>query len=99
MKIQVYLLPNKTSLKLANFIYHARNRILEFKENFGNKYIDLKYPVCLDQNSIDNQQHLLECVALNDNSLVQSAPAYNGLISEDLTKQIIIHSISNGQEI
>jgi hypothetical protein len=64
-----------------------------FKANVGNKYSDLKCPVCLDQNSIDNQQHLLECVALNDNSLVQCAPAYNDLFSEDLTKLIIIASV------
>ena len=93
LKIQEYLLPNKTSLKLAKFIYHARNRMLEFKSNFGNKYSDLKCPVCLDQNSIDNQQHLLECVSLNDNSLVQCAPAYKDLFSEDLTKLIIIASV------
>ena len=67
--------------------------MLEFKANYGNKYSHLKCPVCCDPNSIDNQHHLLECVALNDNSLVHCVPAYNDLFSEDLTKLIIIASV------
>ena len=38
LKLQEYLLPKKTSVKLAKFIYQARNRMLDVKANYGNKY-------------------------------------------------------------
>ena len=94
LKTQDYLLPNKASLKLAKFIYQARNRMLEFKANYGNmNYSDLLCPVCREPNSTDTQQHLLHCVSLADNSVVQCAPKYEDLFTKDIKKLIIIASV------
>ena len=39
LKVQEYLLPKKTSLKLAKVIYQARNIMLDVKANYGNNLL------------------------------------------------------------
>ena len=91
LKSQAYLLPQKISLKLAKFIYQARSRMLEVKTNYGNRnHINLFCPLCHDPTSTDTQQHLLHCVSLADNSVVQGVPQYDDLFSKDVNKLLKI---------
>ena len=94
LKTQEYLEPNKTSVKMAKFIFHARNRMLDFKLNYKNKnYGDLLCPVCQDPTSSDGQEHLLQCVKLKGSLVVQDDVKYEDLFSTSVKKQIIIASI------
>ena len=100
LKLQEYLLPKKTSVKLAKFIYQARNRMLDVKANYGNKYgNNLLCPICEDPDFFDTQQHLLECDGLADNSLVHRVPVYENLFSKDVAKIINIGIIINEKYI
>ena len=100
LKLQEYLLPKKTSVKLAKFIYQARNRMLDVKANYGNKYgNNLFCPTCEDPDFFDTQQHLLECDGLADNSLVHRVPVYENLFSKDVAKIINIGIIINEKYI
>ena len=82
---------------MANFIYHARNRILDVKANYKNKHEDLLCPVCSEPNKVDSQEHLLHCSKLTDTMLVQGVPIYEDLFSSDVSKQIIIATIMEKQ--
>ena len=69
LKIQQYLLPNSTSVKMARFIFHARNRMLDIKVNQKNKNcVDMVMvcSTCRDPNTEDSQEHLLQCISLNN---------------------------------
>ena len=90
LTIQEYLAPNVTNIKLAKFIYHVRNRILDVKANYKNKYDDLLCPVCSLPNSVDSQEHLLHCPKLVDTMLVQGVPRYEDIFSSDVEKQVTI---------
>ena len=97
LKLQEYLVPNVTNLKLTKFTYHARNRILDVKANYKNKHDDLLCPVCCLPGTVDSQEHLLHCVKLADTMLVQDATAYEDLFSLDVKKQVTIATIMQKQ--
>ena len=97
LKLQEYLVPNVTNIKLAKFTYHARNRILDVKANYKNKHDDLLCPVCCLPGTVDSQEHLLHCVKLADTMLVQDATAYEDLFSLDVKKQVTIATIMQKQ--
>ena len=99
LKLQEYLVPNVTNIKLAKFTYHARNRILDVKANYKNKHDDLLCPVCCLPGTVDSQEHLLPCVKLGDTMLVQDKDdtAYDNLFSLDVKKQVTIATIMQNQ--
>ena len=82
LKLQEYLAPKVTNLKIAKFIYHSRNRILDVRWNFQNKHqCDLTWLLCKDQNFSDGQEHLLFCDKLMDNKIIQGVYEYEHLYS------------------
>ena len=97
LKIQKYLLLNSTSVKMARFIFHARNRMLDAKVNYKNKnYVDMFCSTCRDPNTEDSQEHLLQCVSLKNQNTVLSVPdvpKYKDLFRQDITKLVRISSI------
>ena len=95
LRIASYLLPRRTSIKDAKFIFHARTRMLDVKTNFKNKpHLDLLCPLCRDVNSFDNQQHLLKCTSLMDSTIILlDGPVYEDLFSDDVMQQIAVANV------
>ena len=96
LKIQEYLEPNTTSIRMSKFIYHARSRMLDLKVNFTNrKHQELLCPICLAPDSIDSQEHLLLCPSLTDTVIVnrKEVPKYRDLFCNDVKKQIAVASV------
>ena len=96
LKIQEYLEPNSTSIQLSKFIFHARSRMLDMKVNFKNRpHSDLLCLTCRAPDSLDSQQHLLECPSLMDTEVVNQdeVPKYLDLFSNDIKKQTIVASV------
>ena len=94
LKIQQYLLPNLTSVKMVRLIFHARNRMLDVKVNYKTK---IKW-ICFapHPNTEDSQEHQLQCVSLkNQNTAlsVPDVPKYEDLFGQDITKLVRIFSI------
>ena len=78
---------------MSKFIYHARSRMLDLKVNFKNRpHSDLLCPVCRNPDSLDSQQHLLQCPSLIDTEMVNpsEAPKYMDLFSNDVKKQTAV---------
>ena len=96
LSIQKYLVPLETSVKMAKFIFHARSRMLDVKNNYKNrKYTDMLCPICRDPESTDSQQHLLLC-----HDLVEADPVspgcrlcYDDLFSTDVKKQVAVATL------
>ena len=63
-EIQPYLKPNHISIDEAKFIFLARSRMLDVRNNFRNKYSDTSCPNC--NSALDDQEHLLACTKLVD---------------------------------
>ena len=98
LKLQEYLAPKVTNLKIAKFIYHSRNRILDVRWNYKNKHQgDLTCPLCKDKNSSDSQEHLLFCDKLMDSTIAQGVYEYEHLFSSDVKKQITIGTIMSSR--
>ena len=96
LSIQKYLVPLETSVKMAKFIFHARSRMLDVKNNYKNrKYTDMLCPICCDPESTDSQQHLLVCQDLVEADLVSpgSRLCYDDLFSTDVQKQVAVDTL------
>ena len=96
LSIQKYLVPLETSVKMAKFIFHARSRMLDVKNNYKNrKYTDMLCPICCDPESTDSQQHLLVCQDLVEADLVSpgSRLCYDDLFSTDVQKQVAVATL------
>ena len=87
MKMQDYLRPEDTiSIDEAKFLFQLRTRMLDVRKNYEGKYKDLMCPVC---NLVeDTQPHLIECLKLSDNDLVDKVPEYNDLFGKDLKTKV-----------
>ena len=99
LQMQNYLeAPNQVNSQLSKFIFHARTRMLDVKQNFKNKYINQNKNCPLGCSVVDNQEHLLHCPAI-ENKLGMScvsnknSPHYEDLFSEDSAKQITLATI------
>ena len=92
-KCQNYLLPNQMDNKTVKFLFLARSRMLNVKNNFKSGNSDHFCPVCLDQNENDTQKHLLNCKMLDTNELVSEISEYEDIFSNDTDKQFRITSV------
>ena len=83
MKLQPYLLSENKNLTIneKKFIFAARTRMLDLKGNFKTGMSDRK--CCKCEATEETQQHLLDCTALGDNSLVLGSPRYDDLFRAD----------------
>ena len=97
--MQEYFRPqNIQSLNLAKFLFMARTRMLDIGANFSNKYGE-KATCKLGCDSLDTQQHLLECPELNERDLVSNEEnyEYDDLFSNKVEKQLKIAGILDGK--
>ena len=79
IKLQPYLLSENKNLTIneKKFIFAARTRMLDLKGNFETGMSDRKCRKC--EATDETQQHLLDCPALSDSSLVRGTPSYDDL--------------------
>ena len=74
LKTQNYLKASENiDTKLAKFIFHARTRMLDVKENFRNRYSNERAQTtcALGCPEPDSQQHLLVCKKLDNQNLIE----------------------------
>ena len=71
----------KLSINDKKFIFAARTRMLDMKGNFKTGQLDKKCRKC--ETTEETQQHLLDCPALSDSSLVLGSPSYDDLFGAD----------------
>ena len=72
---------NKLSINDKKFIFAARTRMLDMKGNFKTGKLDKKCRKC--ETTEETQQHLLDCPALSDSSLVLGSTSYDDLFGAD----------------
>ena len=75
------------STQMKAFIFTLRSQMVDGKCNFKNGKTDLKCRKCLTEN--EDQEHLLKCVALSDNSVwsySSELPIYKVLFTNDKIK-------------
>ena len=95
LNLQDYFRPqNIQSLNLAKFLFMARTRMLDIGANFSNKFGE-KATCKLGCDSLDTQQHLLECPKLTVSDLVAAGEKYEygDLFSNKVEKQLKIAGI------
>ena len=93
--MQKYLMPGKLSNHQAKEIFLLRNRMLDTKDNFPNKYKDKMCPICVD-NSIDSQAHVMLCPSICDQKIVKENLKYENLFKNDIDQQLEVSSIVIG---
>ena len=86
LELQSYLKSENTTIKEKSFTFAARSRMLDVRCNFKNGLSDLSCRKCLLSN--EDQEHLLSCPALSDNSVLNTGhlPDYNDLFSDNVNK-------------
>ena len=91
-ELQPYLQPNQISIAEAKFIFLARTRMLDLRNNFRNKYPDVSCPNCYS--AIDDQEHLLTCTKLVDGvELVAGSIRYEDVLHSKLEDVIKVSRI------
>ena len=88
LRMQNYLEASKQeNTKLSKFIFHARSRMLDVKENFRNRYMNTKTTrnCPLDCTELDTQEHLLWCDKIESQDILSQSykPKYEDLFGED----------------
>ena len=93
LQLQDYLKPgNNLTIQMKAFIFNARSRMINVKCNYKIGQTDLKCRKCLSED--EDQEHLLKCPALVDNSVVSGEmPSYQDLFSNHTEKVIKISYI------
>ena len=84
--MQPYLRSETKNLTIneKKFIFAARTRMLDLKGNFKTGMSDRKCRKC--EATEEAQQHLLDCPALRDSSLVLGRPTYDDLFGANPTR-------------
>ena len=91
-ELQPYLQPNQISIAEAKFIFLARTRMLDLRNNFRNKYPDVSCPNCYS--AIDDQEHLLTCTKLVDGvELVYGSIKYEDVFHSKLEDVVKVSRI------
>ena len=87
LELQDYLKSNNAmNIREKSFLFALRSRMIHVKGNFKTGLADLKCRNCHE--SDEDQEHLLSCPALSDNSVLNtgSIPEYKDLFSSDVQK-------------
>ena len=87
LQLQPYLRPGVVDLTIKEkaFIFEARSRMMDIRDNFKNGKSDLLCRACNVE--VEDQPHLLRCTKLVENGeIVQDIPNYSDLFGEDAVK-------------
>ena len=94
LKMQEYLTPkNSMTIKEKCFIFAARTRMIDIYGNFKQGKTNILCRKCLSE--VEEQIHLLDCPALNDNSIMNARylPVYEDIFGDNMAKIEIIGKI------
>ena len=92
MEMQKYFVASDLSGKEIKFLFALRSRMVEVKNNFKEKCLDMSCPCCGVVE--DTQEHLLTCPELEtDGEVVISLPDYGDIFGRNLVKQIRVARI------
>ena len=87
LQLQTYLQSgtNNLSINEKQFIFAARTRMLDLRGNFKTGKVERKCQKCKQKCEIEKetQQHILDCPALRDSSLVVGRPNYQDLFGAE----------------
>ena len=87
LQLQPYLRPGVVDLTIKEkaFIFEARSRMMDIRDNFKNGKSDLMCRACNVE--VEDQPHLLQCTKLVENGeITQQIPKYPDLFGEDADK-------------
>ena len=87
LQLQPYLRPGVVDLTIKEkaFIFEARSRMIDLRDNFKSGKSELKCRACNVE--VEDQPHLLRCTKLmEDGELVQHIPEYSDLFGHDAAK-------------
>ena len=87
LQLQPYLQPDAVDLTIKEkaFIFEARSRMIDIRDNFKSGKSELKCRACNVE--VEDQPHLLRCTKLmEDGELVQHIPEYSDLFGDDAAK-------------
>ena len=87
LKLQPYLQADGVDLTIKEkaFIFEARSRMIDIRDNFKTGKSDLRCRACNVE--VEDQPHLLQCTKLTENGeIVQEIPKYSDLFGEDPAK-------------
>ena len=74
-QLDKHLLGNSLSAKECKFHFALRTRMVEVKNNYNEKYLDMSCPCCHHEE--DTQAHMLTCPMLGvEVELLRSIPSY-----------------------
>ena len=94
LEIQNYLKSSEIKIMQdeAQMIFRLRCRVTDVKSNFKGKYENLECNFCYEE---ENQKHILECKALNENrnennEKYEKIPEYEEILKDNAKNQIKI---------
>ena len=82
-ELQSYLMPGNHSTHQAKQIFLLRNRMLETRDNFPNKFQDENCPV-YENGAKDSQAHVMICPGINNQYIVDGEMNYADLFHNDV---------------
>ena len=80
-------MPGKISNHQAKKKLLLRNRMLETKDDFPNKFEEKLCPICTTGEK-DSQAHQMKCPAIPNQMIVSKKPKYENLFVNDVQKQL-----------
>ena len=94
LQLQPYLQPGVVDLTIKEkaFVFEARSRMMDIRDNFKIGNSDLKCRACKVE--VEDQPHLLRCTKLVENGeIVRDIPNYSDLFGEDAAKVVAVSRI------
>ena len=94
LSMQEYLKDKKISIQQKKFIFLLRSRMLDVAGNYPHKYDSKLCPICKEENSLDNQEHVLQCRKLMKRNQVVATPSvYSDFFGDDVNKMVEVASV------
>ena len=85
-KMQEYLTSSSLSISDKQFLFKLRSKMLKIKANYSSIYKgNLSCSLCLDEQTIENESHLLSCIIINQNMETKNVKYED--VFENVTKQ------------
>ena len=94
LEMQDYLKPSMFPADLAKFTFLCRSRMLAVGENYrqGNNFTTC--PLCQNYTEADSQLHLLKCVELNSETIVNTKfPVYEDLFGQNIERKLNVAAV------
>ena len=84
MAMKPYLTDRRLSKEDVQLLFKLRTKMVDVKTNFKSQYSDLICRICKSDDSVENENHLIDCEMLNEEI---SDITFN-YVYEDIEKQM-----------